>query len=352
MRDWRRWLSGALLAAFALALLVRRDDVFAAGREIARLSPRSAGTLALLAVAATWASGWLAAAVSPGLGVARGVMVQQATLAANNTGVGSGPIALGVRISMLRSWGLDEVAIGIAVLGVNVVAALKMWVAALAVSVLALDGAADGVIERWVFHVVIAVSITVLGITAGTTWLVLRHPAPLRWLARRADSVLRRAAGRWRRLARFASRIEPHELLERFRVDAAVLARMSGGRILAAGAAEQTVLVVLPVVIVRAYGIDAQTLSTAQVLIVFVLVRLAASLTAIPGGIGVTEVGLAALLARFGTPDAPALASVLTFRAITFLLPIAVGAVSLAAWRHRLPLRLAAPERQPEPVGG
>jgi putative heme transporter len=341
MRDWRRWASGALLLVFAGALYVHRHEVADAGREMTTLSPGWIAVLGLHAVAFILASGLLARAVSPPLSTRRGVMVQQATLAATNTGIGTGPIALGVRVSMLRSWGFDEVGIGIAVLGVNVVAALKLWVAGLAIALLGLTGVADGVIDRWVFWVVAGVSVGVLGATALVTWLVLRHPTPLRWIADRLDRLIHRAARRSRRLTRIADRIDLHHLVERFRVDAAELARMRGGRILAAGAAEQAVLVVLPLAIVRAFGIDAMVITAAQVLIAFVLVRLAASLTAIPGGIGITEIGLTAMLTRFGVADAPALAAVLTFRAVTFLLPIAVGGVCFGIWRRSLARRRA-----------
>ena len=318
------------MALFAVAIYVNRDEVVAAAREMATLSPAWLAVLTLHAIASILASGLLARAVSPTLGTRRGVMVQQATLAATNTGVGTGPVALGVRVSMLRSWGLDEVGIGIAVLGVNVVAALKLWVAALAIALLGLTGAADGVIDRWVFWLVAGAAMFVVTTTTLVTWLVLRHPAPLRWLAGHLDRGVDRVARRGGRVGGLAARIDLPDLVERCRHDAGLLARSRGGRVLAAGAAEQLVLVVLPLAIVRAYGIDADVITGLQVVIAFVLVRLAASLTAIPGGIGVTEIGLTAMLARFGVTDAPALAAVLTFRAVTFLLPIAVGGVCFA----------------------
>jgi len=67
------------------------------------------------------------------------------------------------------------------------------------------------------------------------------------------------------------------------------------------------------------------------------LIRLVVALTPIPGGIGITEFGLAALLTRFGGPETTVLAAVLTYRTLTFVLPIITGGVCFTTWRwqHR-----------------
>jgi uncharacterized protein (TIRG00374 family) len=87
--------------------------------------------------------------------------------------------------------------------------------------------------------------------------------------------------------------------------------------------------------VIRAFGIGSETVSTVQVLIAFGLIRLVTALTPIPGGIGINEVGTAALLIGFGGPETTVLAAVVTFRAITFLLPIFIGGACFALWRWR-----------------
>lgn len=343
MRNWRTWGTAIIVATLALGIVLHRHDLTDAVGQLGALPAPWVVGLSTLAVAATVASGLLACAVSPQLTLTRGVMVQQATLAANNTGVGSGPVALGVRVGMLRSWGLNEVEVGVAVLGVNVVGAWKLWLAALVTSGLALVAPGDDVVEPWVLWTIIGASTAVLVGTAAALWLVLRHPAPLRRLATIADRVVRRLAGRSQRLERVVRHLEPSTLLERFRTEASALARRRGGRIVAAGLLEQLLLAALSIAIVRAHGLDASVLPAHQIALVFVIVRLGASLTAVPGGIGVTEIGLLALLARTAAPDAAALATVLTYRAITFALPLVVGAVCLGVWRRTLGIG-------PEPV--
>jgi uncharacterized protein (TIRG00374 family) len=88
-----------------------------------------------------------------------------------------------------------------------------------------------------------------------------------------------------------------------------------------------------PVIVIRAFGISGAVLPTTTILVAWGLVRLAAALSPLPGGLGVTEIGLATLLTRFGGPEATVLAAVLTYRVLTFVLPMFTGGACLAWWR-------------------
>jgi uncharacterized membrane protein YbhN (UPF0104 family) len=80
-------------------------------------------------------------------------------------------------------------------------------------------------------------------------------------------------------------------------------------------------------------------ISPAQVLGVFALERLLTVLVVTPGGLGVVEVGMTALLVAFGGNAAAAAAGVVLFRAFTMALEIPVGGALLLGW---LGLRRAA----------
>jgi uncharacterized membrane protein YbhN (UPF0104 family) len=235
---------------------------------------------------------------------------------------------------MLRSWRVGDLAIGVTVVALNVVAAYKLWAYTLIIAVLGSTGTADGVVSRTVFHVALVVATSVLVGSTVFWWTLLRHPAPLRWLARRAQrpfDIMRQRIGR--RLP-----VPPIDLVavtDRFRIDAGGLARQRGGRIVAAAVVEQVIVIAMPVVVVRAFGVGPDAVSTAQVLVTFGLVRVAAALTPIPGGIGITEIGVTALLTAFGAAEPTVIAAVVTFRALTFLLPIAIGGVCLLVWRRQ-----------------
>ena len=54
-----------------------------------------------------------------------------------------------------------------------------------------------------------------------------------------------------------------------------------------------------------------------------------------PGGVGVIEAGLTGALVAAGAPPAGALAAVLVYRAITYVMPIMIGAAMYVVWRTR-----------------
>jgi uncharacterized protein (TIRG00374 family) len=85
---------------------------------------------------------------------------------------------------------------------------------------------------------------------------------------------------------------------------------------------------------------------------VYFVVTLLSSFVPVPGGIGVVEAGLTGALVAAGVDARSALAGVLVYRLLTYVVPIALGAVLYVVWRldvarrhtaDRLP---AAPVRQ------
>ncbi len=72
-----------------------------------------------------------------------------------------------------------------------------------------------------------------------------------------------------------------------------------------------------------------QHLDFAQLVVVQVGAGMVGNVAPVPGGIGVTEAALTAGLTSFGIPPAPALATVLVFRGITFLIPPIFGFFTL-----------------------
>jgi uncharacterized membrane protein YbhN (UPF0104 family)/membrane-associated phospholipid phosphatase len=72
-----------------------------------------------------------------------------------------------------------------------------------------------------------------------------------------------------------------------------------------------------------------QRLDFAQLVVVQVGAGMVSNVAPVPGGIGVSEAALTAGLTSFGIPAAPALASVLVFRAVTFAIPPFFGFFTL-----------------------
>ena len=82
-------------------------------------------------------------------------------------------------------------------------------------------------------------------------------------------------------------------------------------------------------------GLDESTISWAMILTAFGAATFASLLVPTPGGLGVAEIVLVAVLG-YGLPesDQPAvIAAVLLYRIATFLVPIPIGLVTYLYWR-------------------
>lgn len=325
-----RWVLTALvMVALTAGIATYRGDLANALRHLGTLSLGWSAALTVAAILGIVTDGAFASTLTPGLSVRRATMVQQAATAANNTIVGSGPVATGLRIAMLRSWAVPDATIGLTIVAFNLVASYAVWIVGLGAAILGVIGAGGDAVDARLHLAVVVVATIVLTGSTALWWALLRHPAVTRWLAR----VGQRAVDAARRRVRRLPAIDLAGVAERARLEAGQLARVHGGRIVLAAIVEQVVHVATPVLAVRALGIDAATVSTGEVLVSYGLVRLGAALTPLPGGIGVAELGLAALLIRAGGPEPRVLAAVITFRAITFLLPMLTGSACFAAWR-------------------
>ena len=84
----------------------------------------------------------------------------------------------------------------------------------------------------------------------------------------------------------------------------------------------------------RHVGVAESQVSWIEALAAFAVVRLLSAFPITPGGLGVVELGLAALLVVAGGDKAKVVAAVLVFRVLTFLLPMPVGALTYGLWRR------------------
>jgi len=88
-------------------------------------------------------------------------------------------------------------------------------------------------------------------------------------------------------------------------------------------------------VALRHVGVSQEELSWISVFAAFAFIRLISALPITPGGVGVVELGYAAVM-TIGLDDitsAQVVAAILVFRAVTYLLPIPLGLISYIIWR-------------------
>ena len=106
-------------------------------------------------------------------------------------------------------------------------------------------------------------------------------------------------------------------------------------------------LYIVLLVTLRHVGVGQQALGWIDALVAFAIVRLVSALPVTPGGVGIVEAGLSIALtvAATGPVDAQIVAAVLVFRAVTYFLPIPLGAVAYVVWRRNRTWRKSPAER-------
>jgi uncharacterized protein (TIRG00374 family) len=89
-------------------------------------------------------------------------------------------------------------------------------------------------------------------------------------------------------------------------------------------------------VTMRHIGVSASEVSLIEALAAFAFTRLVTAIPFTPGGLGVVELALTAALVAAGGDREQVVASVLVFRALTYLIPIGFGALTFLYWRRQV----------------
>lgn len=307
-----------------MPLIADYGDVFDTIRRMTGLEGGSLILIGLWNLATYW---FVLTAALPGLRLREAAVVNQASTAVSNTLPAGGVIGVGVSISMLTSWGFRIGSIGrsAVVTGIwnNFV---KLGMPVLALSLLALEG--DVTPTR--------VAAAVIGIA------VLVGAVVLFALVLRSDRLARAIGRRLGRLVDSARRLLHKEVVggwdgraSTFRTDTIGLLRHRWLWLTVATLVSHISLYLVLLVAVRHVGVSQEELSWIAVLAAFSFVRLISALPLTPGGVGVVELGYAAVM-TIGLDDptsAKVVAAILVFRAVTYLLPIPLGLLSYVVWR-------------------
>jgi putative heme transporter len=325
---------GVVVAVFGFAL-PRFASAGAVWHAVRHVGWRGA---ALLVATASWnlVTYWLVwMAAVPKLGLRRAALIAQAPTAVANTLPAGSYVAVALTYSMLRSWGhrRSSATLALVVTGVwNNFAKLALPVVALAA--LAIDGDVDAP------RVVAAIS----GL-GGLVAAVAVFAAAMRsdTAATRAARV---AAGISSPVLRLLRRPAPRGwdvAVRRFRAGAGDLLAARWRRLTAATTVGHLSLFLVLLVSVRTTGVPAAEVSWAEMLAVFAFARLATAVPFSPGGLGVVELALTTGLVAAGGARAPVVASVLVYRALTYLVQIPLGAAAYLLWRRTAPHADVAP---------
>jgi len=277
----------------------------------------------------------------PGLQVREAAVTNTAGAALSNTVPEGGAVATGLNYAMLRSWGftLGDTTSEVLVTG-TWSQMTKYILLAIGLVAVVLQGWGPVGLEWVALGLVVLVGVAIVLLT-----LILRSDAFAARLGAWCDRVIARVRRRVPRIP------EPglDEGLPLFRTQMVTLLRLCWGRLTATMLVSQLMVVLVLGVCVRMQGLDESTISWAVILVAWGLVTFASLLIPTPGGLGVAEVVLVAVLGH-GLPqsdEAAVLAAVLLYRIATFLVPIPIGLVTYLYWRKSTAWRQPVNSRGP-----
>jgi uncharacterized protein (TIRG00374 family) len=269
---------------------------------------------------------WPYQAALPGLRYRHGYMETQTSSAISNTVPAGGAVAIGMTFRMFESVDQSDVAISTAVVATGMWnMAFKFGLPIVAVTLVLLTGQnTAGTLALAALGVVI---IVVAGIVV---WLALRDDRSAQFVGRLGDRVVNWCLHIFRR--------EPSDRLERavvrFREQTSEIVHGRAGRLTVSVLASQLAVFVLLLLSARAVGIPGDQVSFLEMLLSFSVARLIGAIPITPGGLGIVDAALIAMLTGFGASSDAALAADLVWRATTYFPPIFLGVGTYAVWRR------------------
>jgi putative heme transporter len=337
----RKVLRTVVSAAVIVAIFGFALPRFASYRSVwASLEAMTWGNTVLVATAAaaSMASYWfLICAVLPALRLREAAVVNLSSNAVANALPAGGALGIGVSWAMMSSWGIStaDYVLYTLVSGIwNVLARLGLPVLALLVMLTATPPDAALIAAA-------AVGLAVLVIAAAGLGLLVHSES----FALRAGGVLQHLLAAACRLVRRQPPCDIPGSLLGFRSRAAALIAARGWRITAATAASNLILWLVLLACLRGVGLSQAQVPWQTSLAAFAFVRLLTALPITPGGVGITELGLVGTLAAGAgaAGAAQVTAAVLLYRAVTYLPPIPLGAITYLVWQHAPALIHASP---------
>jgi uncharacterized protein (TIRG00374 family) len=336
---WRQALQIVLAIAVVAVIFVRFLPNMADFSEVwATIRAMTWGEISILAIAAIWnILSYLPVQVAslPGLSYLQAFLVTQASTAIANTVPAGGAVGVAVQFAMYRSFAIPtaKVSLSVAVSGIwnNFV---KFGMPIVALALLAIQGKANAKLLLGALAGVVALAVAV-----GLFALVLAREGAARRIGERLGTI-------WsglRRLVRRPPATGWGDAAVRFRTQTLDLLEGRWLRLTVATLVSHLSLYLVLLLALRDVGVSEDEVSWIEVLAAFAFARLITALPITPGGLGVVELLLSAALIRAGGDRTQVVAAVLVYRALTYLLPIPLGAVCYLIWAryHRRQLHYA-----------
>lgn len=317
----------AVAAALLVGLLPALADF---GDVRSAIGTLHSGEITILLVFAVWnlmTYQFVTMAALPGVSLGQAFMVGQISTAVSNTIPAGSALGVGVTYAMFTSYGYSAVEIGLAA----VLSGLWNLFVKLGLPIVALALVVAGGNPNPALLTTAMTGVLLLAVAVGAMVVFVRSE-PL-------AAALGRVLGSWvTALARPVRRgpfVDWESRFVAFRARTEGLLRRRWHWLTATALLSHLSLFVLLMVSLRMLGVESGDVTIPEALAAFALVRLVTALPITPGGIGVVELGMSAALVVAGGPEAPVVAAVLVYRALTYALQVPVGLVCWIIWRTR-----------------
>jgi uncharacterized membrane protein YbhN (UPF0104 family) len=316
------------------ALLLNRQRVTVVAHDVMAMRLHALIVVGGLVVLHRSINALLHRACVEGVSFRRMAVAVEAHTGASHSVIGGAGVGTGLRVAMLRSWGVDPASVTAAILLTSLVPSLAMWMIADAHT---LPLVAAGQATQIEALVAIMSTVVIAGMIVGGGRLLHGDAAPR--IAHRLVERTRGVLG-----ARVSNALPSGDvrigvgLLQRRAVR---VLRSNGPFIVLASIGAQLVLALLVAACASAVAPSA-TIPLLAVLRTFALLQVLSAFVPIPGGLGVVDVGLVATLHAAGLDTNHAIAALALYRTCTFVLPIVTGPLCALAWWLRTPRRRVA----------
>jgi uncharacterized protein (TIRG00374 family) len=290
-----------------------------------------------LAIAATLmviARGLFLASCSPGLHLRQAIAADQSALAAGyGIALGGGAVGTGMRIHMFTNWGIPHLTIASSIIATAVFPSFTTWGLP---SVLLVGPVIAGTATS-VQTLAVAVGVPLILFSAAFWWAALRTSTMFAYVGRFTAFVrlvlLRRIPFRFHNVRAAVERTQPLTFSVEMRDGLVDLLRARWKHILFASVS--TLAAGFTCLWTSAVVFNVEGLTLREALVSFALVRVVIALSPIPGGTGLAELGLIALLEKAGVPTIDATGATLLYRFLTWFLPMIVGTVCWWRYSHQ-----------------
>jgi uncharacterized protein (TIRG00374 family) len=331
-------VSAAVVVFVFVGLLPRFGDLRDVWDIVVSINPVATIGLILLGVAAMVIYALMYSVAIPGLRPGDALAIHSMATAVANTVPAGGAVALGIWVAggQRLGLGLGPTTVGMVLVGI------WEFVSRLAVpAFVALGARLLGIDDSTDLGVLVAISLVMVAVIV-VVWEVLRHD---RW-ARRAGSL----GEAIRRRLPERMRLGPPDLAESLvdlRHHASGAVSYGWWRLTIAMSLVHVIRIGILLLALRAVGLDSSDVPFSSVLLAYALTQLLVAIPVTPGGAGIAELSLTAILTAAGAAGEPALAAVVVYRSLVWFLPIVMGAIAAVWWRRRIRSPAATGEGDP-----